>query len=1174
MFNEELSLYRQYATLPSTSRHPIPGGECTVDHKLPFSRRVKLSPSIKKAICSSNDLRDEFLSFFQDRGHKIVAPSSVYPKRQEGSYFVNAGMNQFKELFLRTGDAESEFTRLRRAVDSQPCIRIGGRHDDLNDVGYDTYHHTMFEMLGNWSFGDYGKETACRQMWKFLTEVLGLPPKSLYVTYFGGCPELDLPADDETRDIWLTLGDSELLENQVGANHRFFFLPLVSAVFPILTPVSRTRACFSVSDQKLMAFGFDHNFWRADQAAGGGLCGPATEIHVDYRALSGTEDLNCARCLVNSGDPQVVELWNCVFITHRLLQDSLGKNSLLPLPNLNVDTGMGLERLASVMQGVMTTYDTDIYSPLVSLIETESKSITGSAPSTYQGHFHCPRPTSEDAIGASSPDAEASPGHFGSLIQSLFSRHKTQCEKKATTWKRQPVFAPLLRDVAYRVLADHSRALALALQDGLLPGRQGIQLKLRHLIYRASRAAVLCDLDSPEKPQLLGRLVAEIVRNASCVNRVFDVQGPSARRPAAVTPDQASDIISQELHEFVPRLMKMEAAFQTCLDEIGPGDSLTGHIEVEDVPLLVSTNPLSPRHYLLVIHPRLLLSTSFTDWVALATAAVGLVEDICLLEMEPFRLLTFYHLAEQVDRLLSGHYGAPISWDMLCAQARWYGLQPPPPPQPPSGRTPVDTARGSRKTTRVHRTPPITGAAVTALLAGLSASQVAVTNDYPKYAVNRVSECNEHNNKTAGHVTYVVQPILATLSAIIMPPSKLEASALPTIVHDPSLLTQTLSTLTNSADVFGMVFDSSNFFSPSGGQAGDTGHIICPISKNRRSGLTMHHTAQHLLNWAFAEELKPLQRPTQVSPDTATMDALSPQADSSGTFHYGSRVQPDRCYVKLTVLTGTPTEEAEDLTFLQDLICRVEERCRAVIAADLPINVKVMTWTEISEISSVRRYPWEVYPPSVRVVSIGDLVDVQLPQDSQHSAELCGGTHLQRTGDLEDIVVVAVRSRTRSIKEASYFPYGFCHHRNQFVAIAGSRAREARRYGSALLARIRSLETLSESAPADAELARQLQLLASDIDAVLGQHLSGHRHTVLPFLQRCEVEGSRARLPGLLGRVKASLKASGHDLLETELSHALSNTPADDANPLTMEFAFDKVNRVSYEQSDAGQSIA
>ncbi|VDK87316.1 unnamed protein product [Dibothriocephalus latus] len=720
IFNEELLLWRQYATLPSTSRHPAPGGECTVDHKLPFSRHVKLAPSIKKAICSSNDLRDEFLSFFQDRGHKIVAPSSVYPKRQEGSYFVNAGMNQFKELFLQTHETESEFTRLRRAVDCQPCIRIGGRHDDLNDVGYDTYHHTMFEMLGNWSFGDYGKETACRQMWKFLTEVLGLPAKSLYVTYFGGCPDLDLPADDETRDIWMALG---------------------------------------VSDQKLLPFGFEHNFWRADQAAGGGLCGPATEIHVDYRALSGTEDLNCARCLVNAGDPQVVELWNCVFITHRLLQDSSGKNRLLPLPSLNVDTGMGLERLASVMQGVMTTYDTDIYSPLMSFIEAESKRVTGSSPSAYEGHFHCPKPAQEDCTGASSSDAQASPGHLGSIFHSLFSRHKTSDKKKAVIWERQPVFTPLLRDVAYRVLADHSRALALALQDGLLPGRQGVQLKLRHLIYRASRAAILSDLDSPEKPQLLGRLVAEIVRTASSVNQAFDVQGPSARRPPAVTPDQASGIINQELHDFAPRLMKMEAAFQTCLDDMGPGDSLTA-----------------------------------------------------------------------------------------------------------------------------------------------------------------------------------VQPLLATLSAIVLP-NKPDASASPTIVCDPSLLAQTLSTLTNSADVFGLVFDSTNFFSPSGGQASDTGHIICPTSKKvlfevqcvercsreaKESGWVVH--------W-----VRPSGNST-ASLTTPLQFLLSPD-------------KPDRCYVKLTVLTESTTEEAdEDLTFLRDLICRVEERCRAVIAADLPISVKVMPWTETSEV--------------------------------------------------------------------------------------------------------------------------------------------------------------------------------------------------------------------------------
>ncbi|VDM21815.1 unnamed protein product [Hydatigera taeniaeformis] len=541
-------------------------------------------------------------------------------------------MNQFKPLFIRDRkDDDSyalEFFRLNKAANSQPCIRIGGRHDDLNEVGYDTSHHTMFEMLGNWSFGAYGKEVACRQMWQFLTGVLGLPPSCLYVTYFGGSDVLGLPADDESRDIWLSLG---------------------------------------VSDQKLLAFGAEYNFWRADQASGGGLCGPSTEIHVDFAALSGLRDLNCARCMVNGGGARIVELWNCVFITHRIVEETDSRSVLLPLSYLSVDTGMGLERLTSVMQGTMTSYDTDLFMPLLDFIHSEALRITGHSIPSYSSYYILPAESESESSGQGKAESDSSsPRHtklsnFSNLLRTFHLGYEAPDKQMAETNHSTVASAPpidyevLHRDVAYRLVADHSRSISLALQDGLLPGRQGVGLKLRHLICRATRAAVLTGLDSSTKPYLLQRVIAQIPPLAPFSS---DIEGPLARSSSPLlSSEQVTEVIEKEVCRFIPRISKLEDAFNTCLRDVDEEGSLSDH---------------------------------------------------------------------QVEGLLEGRYGEPVSWDIICAQARWYGLKTPSgPPQPKAGRR-------SSVSPSSFQSPDISNR-LRKLLEGLPA-----THDRNKYQINRV----------------------------------------------------------------------------------------------------------------------------------------------------------------------------------------------------------------------------------------------------------------------------------------------------------------------------------------------------------------------------------------------------------------------------------------------------
>ncbi|QKX53979.1 uncharacterized protein TRUGW13939_01059 [Talaromyces rugulosus] len=349
-------------------------------HQPPVAMAAQLDKNVPQ--WTANRVRDTFIAYFKDRKHTFVPSSSVVPLSDPTLLFANAGMNQYKSIFLGTVDPQSDFAQLKRAVNSQKvCIRAGGKHNDLDDVGKDNYHHTFFEMLGNWSFGDYFKEEAIGFSWELLTKVFSLDPNRLYVTYFEGDKNGGLEPDLEAKELWRKAG---------------------------------------VPEDHILPGDMKDNFWEmGDQ----GPCGPCSEIHFDRIG-----NRNAAH-LVNQDDPNVIEVWNNVFIQYNREAD----RSLRPLPNKHVDTGMGFERLVSILQEKSSNYDTDVFTPLFQKIQE----ITGAR--EYQGRFG-----SDDADGI---------------------------------------------DTAYRVIADHVRTLTFAISDGAYPNNEGRGYVVRRVLRRGARFA-------------------------------------------------------------------------------------------------------------------------------------------------------------------------------------------------------------------------------------------------------------------------------------------------------------------------------------------------------------------------------------------------------------------------------------------------------------------------------------------------------------------------------------------------------------------------------------------------------------------------------------------------------------------------------------------------------------
>ncbi len=289
------------------------------------------------SVRSADQIRNDFFDFFREKDHLIVESAPVVPEDDPTLLFINAGMNPFKPVFLGEQKGLKRSGKVwQRVADTQKCIRVSGKHNDLDEVGHDTYHHTLFEMLGNWSFGDYFKKEAIAWAWELLVDRWGLQPDRLYATVFEGDAEDGLPPDDEAAELWA----SE-------------------------TPIDRGH---------ILKFDKKDNFWEMGET---GPCGPCSEVHIDLRPDEERKEVEGAT-LVNRDDPRVMEIWNLVFIQFNRQKDG----SLNPLPARHVDTGMGFERIVAVLQNKKSNYDTDVFAPLLSAIAKRSEIRYGASEET------------------------------------------------------------------------------------------------------------------------------------------------------------------------------------------------------------------------------------------------------------------------------------------------------------------------------------------------------------------------------------------------------------------------------------------------------------------------------------------------------------------------------------------------------------------------------------------------------------------------------------------------------------------------------------------------------------------------------------------------------------------------------------------------------------------------
>ncbi len=927
---------------------------------------------------TSNEIRQQFIDFFRGKQHVIVPSSPVVPFDDPTLLFTNAGMNQFKPIFLGQHAADVDKWQgatpglPTRAANTQKCIRAGGKHNDLDDVGKDSYHHTFFEMLGNWSFGDYFKKEAIQWAWELLTKVWGIPKERLHATYFGGSAQ--------GSEVGMQ-GSEVRVQGSAKDTEPQTLNPEPQTLNPSLPPDLESRDLWisltDIDPSHVHPGNMKDNFWEMGDT---GPCGPCSEIHIDL-----TPDCSGGP-LVNAGDARVMEIWNLVFIQFNRGPD--GK--LTPLPAKHVDTGMGFERLCSVLQGLahdrlgrFTNYDTDVFTPLFDAIRKR----TG-APQ-YTGTF--PRIAGLDT-GSLNPKSE--------IRNPKSSASNTQ----------------LMIDSSYRVIADHLRALTFALTDGATPSNDGRGYVLRRILRRAIRFGrqylnmhepFICDLVEPLVKHM-GDAFPEL-RTAHGGKNVKHVEEIIRHEEASFlrTLDRGIKHFARARAEAIGGA---HARFAGNLVFAGIGahggwteEEIEQSFGTRSVPRLNFVRPSSNE-----------VITLDTDEVEqqLRTANVG----ICISGKDAFKL-------HDTD-------GFPIDLTQQMAE---------------ECRLTVDIGEYERL--------------MEAARARARASDITIDQVGQQLLMAALADASKH---PPGMDARKYDSDLRCKARIrggawgFTPPDRSAHAGQTVILH----------------------LDRTPFYAEQGGQVADIGEIKAAngvvkithvsrhvsehgdailhhgtvvsgwivglgeeceaiVSHEHRMPTMQNHTATHLLNWALREALCP--------PD----ERVNPHVQQKG-----SLVDPHKTRFDFSHNKALSEEEIE----------HIEGFVRMQIAADHIVYAAsreedFVDQAAARKVNTLRAVFGEKYPERVRVVSIGAPITeedarqagksdwlLRNPHDAEwmrYSVEFCGGTHVKRTSEIEDFVIVAEEAVAKGVRRV--------------VGVTAQAARDARSLAAALRDRVAAL---------------------------------------------------------------------------------------------------------------------
>ena len=842
------------------------------------------------------DIRSQFVDFFVERyGHTNIASSPVVPHDDPTLLFANAGMNQFKPYFL--GQEKPTSTRV---ANTQKCIRAGGKHNDLDDVGKDTYHHTFFEMLGNWSFGDYFKAEAIDWAWELLTKVWGLDPDRLHATYFEGDPSEGLEPDLEAQKLWQK------------------YLPA----------------------ERIHPGNKKDNFWEMGDT---GPCGPCSEIHYD-----GTPEKN-GGAFVNADNPDVIEIWNLVFIQfNRALSGKLEN-----LPAKHVDTGMGFERIVRVLQGKDSNYDTDVFAPIFKAIQ----------------HVTAARPYTPGGSGDNLTD---------------------------------PI------NVAYRVIADHIRTLTFALTDGAHCGNEGRNYVLRSILRRAVRyGRQTLGVNEP----FFFKLVPAVV------DAMGDAFPELKSNPAAVAAE-----IREEEESFSRTLDRGIALFEEAA--LGSAslflDARKGHPDVEAI-----------------------LNRQFGEGFNLDDIRTKDQRD----KLELLGRLNFAELAPN-DRpeigavqafQLHDTYGFPISLTQLMAQERGMAVD------IPGFETLMEQAR--EKSRGTGGAADARASLIEQVQKGLDAGWFGPT----RFTGHETTECPPQSNRL--HLFRKDGDAYASAKQA------------------------------KPGDEVAIVLQMTPFYAEQGGQVGDTGSMIVRQSTGATGGEIVRVRVTDCIKVGDIHvHLGQVSAGTLENSDGDVSIALAVDLERRKAIeanhtmtHVMNRALRDHVNTEAAQRGSLVDEEktrfdfAHNSALTEAQLEAVEQQVNDDIAADLPVFAALAPQQRALKISGLRAVFGEKYPPTVRVVAIGDDPQAMLDnpghaQWAKRSVEFCGGTHLQTTRQAQAFCIVSQDAVSKGVR--------------RITAVTGEPANAALAEGQRLSHKLRELHT----APPD-RLAGMLDDVMKEVEA-------------------------------------------------------------------------------------------